>query len=33
MKLLFAGATHAGQTCMREQIFVTLKTLIVFLRN
>jgi hypothetical protein len=26
MKLFFAGATHAGQPCVREQIRVTLKT-------
>jgi hypothetical protein len=25
MKLFFAGATHAGQICVREQIRTTLK--------
>jgi hypothetical protein len=29
MKLFFAGATHAGRFRVREQILVTLKTLLV----
>jgi hypothetical protein len=30
MKLFFAGATHAGQSRVREEIHVTLKTALAF---